>query len=42
MVGHMGDGDGMIVGANRNAKIMLNGLVDLKNENFSNIFRRTT
>ena len=32
------NGDGMIVGANRNAKIMLNGLVDLKNENFSNIF----
>ena len=32
------NGDGVIVGANRNAKIMLNGLVDLKNENFNNIF----
>ena len=32
------NGDGVIVGANRNAKIMLNGLVDLKNENFNKIF----
>ena len=32
------NGDGLIVGANNNAKIMLNGLVDLKNENFNNIF----
>ena len=32
------NGDGYIVGANRNAKIMLNGLVDLKNENFNKIF----
>ena len=29
------NGDGLIVGANSNAKIMLNGLVDLKNENFN-------
>ena len=29
------NGDGLIVGANNNAKIMLNGLVDLKNEDFS-------
>jgi hypothetical protein len=27
-----------VVGANSNAKIMLHGLVDLKNENFNNIF----
>ena len=27
-----------MVGANSNAKIMLHGLVDLKNENFNNIF----
>ncbi len=32
------NGDGLIVGANSNAKIMLNGLVDLKNENFNKIF----
>jgi len=32
------NGDGLIVGANNNAKIMLNGLVDLKNENFNKIF----
>ncbi len=32
------NGDGLIVGANNNAKIMLNGLVDLKNEDFSKIF----
>ena len=32
------NGDGVIVGANSNAKIMLNGLVDLKNENFNKIF----
>ena len=32
------NGDGVIVGANQNAKIMLNGLVDLKNENFNKIF----
>ena len=32
------NGDGVIVGANTNAKIMLNGLVDLKNENFNKIF----
>ncbi len=32
------NGDGLIVGANSNAKIMLNGLEDLKNENFNKIF----
>ena len=32
------NGDSVIVGANTNAKIMLNGLVDLKNENFNKIF----
>ncbi len=32
------NGDGLIVGANNNAKIMLNGLVDLRNENFNKIF----
>ncbi len=32
------NGDGLIVGANSNAKVMLNGLVDLKNENFNKIF----
>ena len=32
------NGDGVVVGANSNAKIMLHGLVDLKNENFNNIF----
>ena len=32
------NGDGLIVGANSSAKIMLNGLVDLKNENFNKIF----
>jgi len=32
------NGDGLIVGANSNAKIMLNGLVDLKNEDFNKIF----
>ena len=35
------NGDGLIVGANSNAKIMLNGLVDLKNENFNKIFTNT-
>ena len=32
------NGDGVIVGANSNAKVMLNGLVDLKNEDFNKIF----
>ena len=32
------NGDGVIVGANQNAKIMLNCLVDLKKENFNKIF----
>ena len=32
------NGDGVVVGANTSAKIMLHGLVDLKNENFNNIF----
>lgn len=32
------NGDGLIVGSNTNAKIMLHGLVDLKNQNFNNIF----
>ena len=32
------NGDGIIVGSNTNAKIMLHGLVDLKNQNFNNIF----
>jgi transcriptional regulator of acetoin/glycerol metabolism len=32
------NGDGVVVGANSSAKIMLHGLVDLKNENFNNIF----
>ena len=32
------NGDGVLVGANNNAKIMLHGLVDLKNQNFNNIF----
>ncbi len=32
------NGDGVIMGANSNAKIMLNGLVDLKNESFNKIF----
>ena len=32
------NGDGVIVGVNQNARIMLNGLVDLKNENFNKIF----
>ena len=32
------NGDGVVVGANSNAKIMLHGLADLKNENFNNIF----
>ena len=32
------NGDSVVVGANSNAKIMLHGLVDLKNENFNNIF----
>jgi len=32
------NGDGVIVGANTSAKIMLHGLVDLKNENYNNIF----
>ena len=32
------NGDGIVVGANNNAKIMLHGLVDLKNQNFNNIF----
>ena len=32
------NGDGNIVGSNSNAKIMLHGLVDLKNQNFNNIF----
>ena len=32
------NGDGLIVGANSNARIMLNGLEDLKNENFNKIF----
>jgi transcriptional regulator of acetoin/glycerol metabolism len=35
------NGDGVVVGANSNAKIMLHGLVDLKNENFNNIFTNT-
>ena len=38
MLGCWINGDGLIVGANNNAKIMLNGLVDLKNENFNKIF----
>jgi len=32
------NGDGLIIGSNTNAKIMLHGLVDLKNQNFNNIF----
>ena len=32
------NGDGVVVGANSNAKIMLHGLADLKNESFNNIF----
>ena len=32
------NGDGLIVGANSSARIMLNGLEDLKNENFNKIF----
>jgi transcriptional regulator of acetoin/glycerol metabolism len=35
------NGDGVVVGANSNAKIMLHGLVDLKNQNFNNIFTST-
>tara|TARA_B100000902_G_scaffold376867_1_gene408499 strand:+ start:170 stop:1258 length:1089 start_codon:yes stop_codon:yes gene_type:complete len=35
------NGDGVIVGSNNNAKIMLHGLVDLKNQNFNNIFTRS-
>ena len=35
------NGDGVIVGSNNNAKIMLHGLVDLKNQNFKNIFTRS-
>ena len=32
------NGDGFIVGSNSNARVMLYGLVTLKNENFNNIF----
>jgi transcriptional regulator of acetoin/glycerol metabolism len=32
------NGDGFVVGSNSNARIMLHGLVTLKNENFNNIF----
>ena len=32
------NGDGIIVGSNSNAKIMLHGLMDIKNQDFNNIF----
>ena len=32
------NGDGFVVGSNSNARIMLHGLVRLKNESFNNIF----
>ena len=35
------NGDGIIVGSNSNAKIMLHGLMDIKNQDFNNIFTET-